>query len=85
MSMYNEMLEIILIALAIINVKDAKFERCSNIMFLTLIIWCGFCTLEVLNDTCGIGIDVGSWYTSARMHSLHHFGYGNSKILVLRL
>ena len=67
MSLYNEMLEIILIALAIINVKDAKFERCANIMFLTLIIWCGFCTLEVLNDTCGIGIDVGSWYTSARM------------------
>ena len=67
MSLYNETFEILLIALAIIDVKDSKFERCGNIMFLTLLIWCGFCTLEVLNDTCGIGIDVGSWFTTARM------------------
>ena len=67
MSMYNEMFEIILIVLAIIDVKDTKFERCGNIMLFTLIIWCGYCTLQVLNDTCGIGIDVGGWYTAARM------------------
>ena len=66
-SMYNEMFEIILIALAIIDVKEAKFERTANIMFYALMIWCGYCTLEVLNDTCGIGIDVGGWYTAARM------------------
>ena len=67
MSLYNETFEILLIALAIIDVKDSKFERCGNIMFLTLLIWCGFCTLEVLNDTCDIGIDVGRWFASARM------------------
>ena len=63
------MLEIILLALVIIDVKDSKFERCGNLMFFTLIMWGGFCTLEVLNDTCGIGIDVGSWYAGARMMS----------------
>ena len=52
--------------LAIIDVKDSRFERCGNIMLFSLLIWCGFCTLEVLNDTCGIGIDVASWYTTAR-------------------
>ena len=67
MSLYNEMLEIILIALAIIDVKDLKFERTANIMFFSLLVWCSFCTLEVFNDTCGIGIDVGGWYTAARM------------------
>lgn len=67
MSLYNEMLEIILIALAVIDTKKAKFERCGNLMLFALMIWCGFCTLEVLNDTCNIGIDVGGWYTSARM------------------
>ena len=67
MSMYNEMFEIILIALAIINVKEAKFERTANIMLYALLVWCGYCTLQVLNDTCGIGIDVGGWYTAARM------------------
>ena len=66
-SMFNEMLEIILIALALIDVKDSKFERCGNLMFLTLAMWCGFCTLEVLNDTCNIGIDVANWYAAARM------------------
>lgn len=67
MSLYNEIFEIILISLAIIDLKDTPFKRCGNIMFLTLIVWCGFCTLEVLNDTCGIGLDVGAWYASARM------------------
>lgn len=67
MSLYNEMFEIILISMAIIDFKDTPFKRCGNIMFLTLIVWCGFCTLEVLNDTCGIGLDVGAWYTSARL------------------
>ncbi len=65
-SLYNEMLEIILIALAIIDVKEARFERTANILLYTLLIWCGFCTIQVFNDTCGIGIDVGSWYTTAR-------------------
>lgn len=66
-SMYNEMLEIILLVLAIINVKETKFERCGNIMLFSLIIWCSFCTLEVLNDTCNLGINIGAWYTGARL------------------
>jgi len=65
-SLYNEGLEIILIALAILDVKEAKFERTANIMLYALLIWCGFCTLEVLNDTCGIGINVAAWYATAR-------------------
>ena len=65
-SVPNELIQILLIALAIINVKESKFERCGNLMFITLAVWCGFITLEVLNDTCGIGIDVASWYTTAR-------------------
>ncbi|MBO5631044.1 MAG: hypothetical protein J5965_18410, partial [Aeriscardovia sp.] len=67
MSLHNELLEIILIALAIIDVKEAKFERLGNIMLFTLTIWCGFCTLQVLNDTCDIGLDIGAWYTGARL------------------
>lgn len=67
MSLYNEMLEIILIAIAAIDTRNTKFERCGNIMLFLLIIWCGYCTLEVLNDTCNIGIDVGLWFASARM------------------
>ena len=67
MSLPNELLEILLIALAIIDVKNTRWERLGNIMFITLIAWCSFIILEVLNDTCDIGIDVGSWYTGARM------------------
>ena len=67
MSLYNEMLEMMLLAMAIINVKDMQAERVYNIMFTSLLIWCAFCTLEVLNDSCSLGIQVGAWYTGARM------------------
>ena len=68
MSLYNEMLEILLLAIAIIDTrKTTHFERTANFMLLTLLIWCGFCTLEVLNDTCGLGINVGAWYQGARL------------------
>ena len=66
-SLYNEGLELLLLALAIINVKDLKSERLFNLMLYALSIWCTFCTLEVLNDSCGLGIQVGAWYTGARM------------------
>ncbi len=65
-SLPNEILEILLISLAILDVKETRFERTANIMLYVLLIWCGFCTLEVLNDTCGIGINVAAWYTTAR-------------------
>jgi hypothetical protein len=65
--MYNEMLEIILIALAIIDVKEAKFERCVNVMLFVILIWCVYCTMELLNDTCGLGINIGAWYQGVRL------------------
>lgn len=67
MSLPNELLEIILLSLAIIDVKNSHFERTANMMLYALFIWCGFCTLQVLNDTCNIGLDLGAWYTGARM------------------
>ena len=68
MSLPNEMLQIILLALAIVDARQTPhFERSVNLMLLALIIWCSFCTLEILNDTCNLGIDVASWYTGARL------------------
>lgn len=70
MSMYNEALEMLLIALAIIDAKEYHFDRCANFMFFSLVIWCLFCTLEILNDTCGMGVDVAAWYQGTRMIAL---------------
>ena len=68
MSLPNEMLQLLLLAIAIIDARQSPhFERAANLMLFALIIWCGFCTLEILNDTCGLGINVGAWYTGARM------------------
>ena len=68
MSLPSEMLQLLLLGIAIIDARQTPhFERCANLMFFALTIWCGFCTLEVLNDTCGLGINVGAWYTGARM------------------
>lgn len=66
-SLPNEMLELMLLAMALIIVEDFPFNRIGNIMFGTLAVWCGFCTLEVLNDTCNLGINIGAWYSGARM------------------
>ncbi|MBQ9671856.1 MAG: O-antigen ligase family protein [Prevotella sp.] len=66
-SIPNEMLEILLIAMAAIDVKDAKFERSANLMMFALLVWSAYVTLEVLNDTCGLGIQVGAWFSGARM------------------
>ena len=68
MSLPNEFLEITLLVIAIVDVrKNPHLERCGNLMLFALIIWCGFCTLEVLNDTCNLGIDIAAWYTGARL------------------
>ena len=66
MSAYNEILELMLLALAIINVNELKGERLFNLMLLSLMVWCSFCTLEILNDSCNLGIQFGAWYTGAR-------------------
>ena len=66
-SLPNEMLEIALLVLAIIDVGSHQFERTINIMLFAILLWCGFCTVEVLNDTCNLGINVGAWYTGARL------------------
>ncbi len=66
-SLPNEMLQLLLIAMAVINIREFKFERCANIMTAALLVWLSYCTLEVLNDTCGLGIQVGAWYTGARL------------------
>ena len=66
-SLPNELLQLVLLAFAIIDTHRSHFERTLNLMYLAITAWCGFCTLEVLNDTCDIGIDIGAWYTVARM------------------
>ncbi|MBR1547837.1 MAG: O-antigen ligase family protein [Prevotella sp.] len=66
-SLPNEMLELVLLALAVIDVKDAKFERTANIMLVALVAWSLFCTIEVFNNSCGLGLQVSAWYSGARM------------------
>lgn len=67
-SLIPEGLEIALLAVAIMDARQTPhFDRTFNLMLYALFVWCGFCTLEVLNDTCGLGINVGAWYQGARI------------------
>ncbi len=67
-SIYNELLEIVLLGITIIDVREAqKFERLGNLMFFSLLVWCGFCTLQMFNNTCNLGIDIAGWYGGARL------------------
>ena len=67
LSLPNEMLELALLAIAIITFEHYPFHRIGNLMFLSIAIWCGFCTLEILNNTCNLGINVSAWYQGARL------------------
>lgn len=68
MSLPNEMLQLMLLAIAVIDARQTPhFERSANLMFVALVTWCAFCTLELLNDTCNLGIDVPAWYQGARL------------------
>ncbi len=72
MSLYDEMLELLLIGIAIIDARQTPhFDRALNTMLLAILIWCGFCALELLNDTCALGMDVSAWFTSFRLMALH--------------
>lgn len=66
-SMYNEIIEIILIMLALLDFNKSKGGKLYNFMGFFLLIWCGYCTLEVLNDTCDLGINVEAWYQGVRL------------------
>lgn len=68
MSLPNEVLQLLLLAIAIIDARETPhFERAINLMLLSLMIWCGFCTLQALNDTCNLGFNFEAWYTGARL------------------
>ena len=62
-----ELLELILIAVAIIDFRETKFKYVANLMLVGVLGWCAFCILEVFNDTCGLGMNIGAWFTGIRL------------------
>lgn len=66
-SLPNEMLELVLIAIAIIDLRDSKFENLANLMLIGVLGWCIFCIIEIFNDTCGLGMNVTAWFTGIRL------------------
>lgn len=71
-SLVDEMLELLLISIAIIDVRDTPhFGRAWNFMFLVVMIWFGFCFIELFNDSCGLGININAWFSGMRLMALH--------------
>lgn len=66
-SLPNEMLEIVLIAIAVIDLKELKLSNIANVMTAAAGIWVIFCCLELFNDTCGLGFDFPIWYSGVRL------------------
>ena len=72
MSIYDEGLELLLIAIALVDVRqNPNFKKILNPMLLAILIWLGLCFLELFNDTCSMGMDVAAWFTSFRLMALH--------------
>src|SRR5574344_3169622 len=68
-SLLNELLEILLIFMALIRHEKSNIEIDKNLMLLALLIWLGFCFLEYLNNPGGLGINTYAWWTGARLMS----------------
>ena len=49
-SLPNELLEIVLIAIAIIDLRESKFKNLANMMMLGLCCWCAFCIVNMPSD-----------------------------------
>ena len=68
MSLYNEGLELLLIGIALLEIrKDQHFGRSLNVMLFGITLWGILCALEVFNDTCGLGINIGGWFSGFRL------------------
>lgn len=71
-SLADESLELLLIAMAIIDLKEKlHFGRAWNTMFISIMIWVVFCIIEIFNDTCGLGVNLNAWFTGFRLMALH--------------
>lgn len=67
-SAYNEIFEILLIAIVIIDIrKEWHFRRVINLMSFAVLLWTILCIIEVFNNTCGLGINVAGWFTAFRL------------------
>lgn len=66
-SLPNELIELILIAIAIIDLRESHFENLANLMLVGVLGWCAFCIIEVFNDTCGLGLNIEAWFTGVRL------------------
>ena len=66
-SLVNELIELILIAIAVIDLRETNFKNAANFMLLGVVGWCVFCIIEVLNNTCGLGMNITAWFTGIRL------------------
>lgn len=71
-SLVDETLELILISIALIDIrKETYFGRAWNTMLLAIILWICLCLIEIFNDTLGLGINVTAWFSGFRLMALH--------------
>jgi len=68
LSLYNELFEIALVAIALIDFrKGYPWGRSMNLMAFAILLWFLLCALEVFNDTCRLGINVSAWFVGFRL------------------
>lgn len=71
MSLWDEMLELMLIVIAIVDAREkTNFNRCINLMLLGVLLWVSFCIIQIFNNTCDLGMDIATWFTGFRVISL---------------
>ena len=62
-----ETIEIILIAILIIDNREIDFSTLNNTMFYALLLWFFFACIEMFNNTCNLGFNFIVWITEVRL------------------
>ena len=66
--MKKQLYFLLLFVMAVISASsEIKFSRAMNLMFIGILLWCGFGVIEVYNDTCGLGYNIGAWFSGFRL------------------
>ena len=66
-SLANELIELALIAISIIDLRETNLKNAANFMLFGILGWCLFCMIEVFNNTCGLGMNLTAWFTGIRL------------------
>lgn len=69
-TLITELIEVILIGVILIDIKDINFKYIGNFMFFSLMLWVFYMFLEIFNNTCQLDFHIDQWFINTNQFAL---------------